>query len=105
MTPELYRDIEWCWSIDEYQHAVQSQLDRIADLRKEPRYKVTEEQVTAVYYASHWMMYMDHIANENWKGELTEIQMLDKASEQNVLAEVLETARRHGKKKSRTNMG
>ena len=65
VTPELYRDIEWCWSIDESQHAVQFQLDRMADLRKKPRYKVTEEQVTAVYYASQWMMYMEHIVTEN----------------------------------------
>lgn len=102
MTPELYRDIEWCWSIDESAHCVQFQLDKIADLREQPRYKVTEEQVTAVYYACEWMFYMDHIANKDWKEKPTGfepiIQMIDKASEQNVLAEVLETARRHGEK-------
>ena len=65
MTPELYSDIEYCWSIGESQHNVQFQLDRITDLQEEPRYEVTEKQVTAVYYACEWMFQMEHIATTN----------------------------------------
>ena len=65
MTEQLYTDIEWCWAIGEKHDKVNWQLNRMAKNRQSPAALwgfATPEQVTAVYYASEWVMQMEHIA-------------------------------------------